>query len=407
VVLNDSTRGASWAVADQGQLIDNWSDLIPPDEKQEEVVDEDTPVNLDPQQRAPIALDDEFGARPGRATVLPVLLNDYDPNGDVLMISSIEAIDESVGRIDLVTRNQQVQLTPHPDARGIVELQYSITDGRGGEASASVVVDIRQDSENLPPRQIRTTTFTVVEGGRVSENVLGDWIDPDGDPLYLTAAATEFGTVSAHPDGVVVYSDTQGHSARTTLAVTMSDGRSETTASMPVEIRPKSEVPIRIEPWITLAAAGEQITIRPLRAVRAGGTTVRLGAVPEKPGVSLVPNFEAGTFTFTSERIGTHYLTVTVTDGDRTGTGTVRVEVFAPPETGTRPITVPQTVFVRSLDSATIDPTLTDIDPAGGVLVVTGVEDIPTGGGLTAEILDQREVRVTLEEPLDDGTTRR
>ena len=45
-----------------------------------------------------MALDDvEFGARPERSTLLPVLLNDYDANGDVLVIDSIVADLPAVG----------------------------------------------------------------------------------------------------------------------------------------------------------------------------------------------------------------------------------------------------------------------------------------------------------------------
>ncbi len=64
--------------------------------------------------------------------MLPVLLNDYDPNADVLVIAHVDPIDEDLGRIDLVTRNQQLQLTLAPDASGTVSFRYTITDGRGG-----------------------------------------------------------------------------------------------------------------------------------------------------------------------------------------------------------------------------------------------------------------------------------
>ena len=65
----------------------------------------------------------------------------------------------------------------------------------------------------------------------------------------------------------------------------------------------------------------------------------------------------------------THYIEYTVTDGGQTVTGLVRIDVAAPPDANTRPITVPQTVFVTTLSSETVDATPTDIDPAGGVLV--------------------------------------
>ena len=98
------------------------------------------PPTVEEEQEPPVAVDDAFGVRPGRATVLPVLLNDYDPNADVLVVAQVEPIDEDLGRVDLVTRNQQLQLTLAPDATGSVSFRYTITDGRGGTATASVTM---------------------------------------------------------------------------------------------------------------------------------------------------------------------------------------------------------------------------------------------------------------------------
>ena len=64
--------------------------------------DDDNPPEIEQEQQPPVAVDDEFGARPGRATLLPVLLNDYDPNGDVLVITEVSADRRAIGRLDLV-----------------------------------------------------------------------------------------------------------------------------------------------------------------------------------------------------------------------------------------------------------------------------------------------------------------
>src|SRR5690606_18760388 len=146
--------------------------------------------------------------------------------------------------------------------------------------------------------------------------------------------------------------------------------------------------------------AGEEVTVRPLNHVRGGVGEIRLNAVPERAGSTIRPSFEAGTFTFSSGEVRTHYVEFTVTDGDQTASGLVRVDVVAPADANTRPITVPKTLFVTTLSDATIDPTQTDIDPAGGVLVVTGIEDPGGVPGVRAEVLAQRDVRVTLTQPL-------
>jgi len=401
VVLNDVRRGSTWAVQDDAQLIDNWDDLLVEDPEEEvEQNDENVPPTIEEEQRPPVALDDAFGARPGRATVLPVLLNDYDPNADVLVIAQVDPIDEDLGRLDLVTRNQQLQLTLTDAARGTISFRYTISDGRGGTATASVTVTVRDDSENSPPVQMRTTRTEVAAGGRVTTQVLGDWVDPDGDAFYLTTAATAApDQVSHKPDGLVVFSDSGQGGDLKSVTLVVTDGAAESSGSLSIGVSPAGQLPIVIEPWVALATAGQEITVRPMSHVRGGNGTLRLNAVPERAGATIAPSFEAGTFTFLSDEVRTHYVEFTVTDGDQTATGLLRIDVAAPPDANTRPITVPRTVFITTLSSDTVDPTTTDIDPAGGVLVVTGVSN--DAAGVRAEVLDQRQVRITLTAPLE------
>jgi hypothetical protein len=406
LVLNDGRGGGTWAVQAGGELIDNWQNLIPKDNNQQaQQNNQDVPPTVDPEQKPPVAVDDAFGARPGKATLLPVLLNDYDPNADVLVITSVGTIDDTVGRLDLVTRNQQLQITLTPTASGVITFTYTISDGRGGTASATVRVTVRTPNENSPPHQVRVTKTTVAAGGRVSTQVTGDWVDPDGDPIFLVSATTAGSDkVSYQPDGVVVFTDAADGGLQKSVTLTMSDGRAEGSGSLLITVKPVGQVPIVIEPWIALATSGEQITVRPMGHVRGGNGPLRLNAVPAKAGATIVPSFDAGTFTFESDVAGTHYIEFTVTDGGQNVTGLMRVDVSAPPNANTRPITVPKTIFVTTLGSDTVDPTTTDIDPAGGVLVVTGLLNVPQNSGVEAEILDQREVRVTLSKPLEGST---
>lgn len=406
VVLNDTRRGSTWAVQDGAQLIDNWNDLLPVEEPDETAQnDENVPPTVDAEQQPPVAVDDEFGARPGRSTVLPVLLNDYDPNADVLVIAQVDTAGDAAHRIDLVTRNQQVQLTLGPDASGTITFRYTITDGRGGMSSATVTVTVRSPDENSPPEQRRTTRTEVAAGGRVSTNVLGDWVDPDGDAFYLTSAvAAAPDQVTYKPDGVVVFAEGGTGGDLKSVALVVTDGEAHANGSLVVGVRPVGELPIVVEPWVALVTAGQEVTIRPMSHVRGGNGPIRLNAVPERAGSRITPSFEAGTFTFVSDEVRTHYVEFTVTDGDQTATGLVRIDVAAPPDANTRPITVPRTVFITTLSSDTIDPTTTDIDPAGGVLVVTGATNPAADLGVRVEVLDQRQVRVTLTAPLEGRT---
>ena len=118
----------------------------------------------------------------------------------------VTAIDESLGRLDLVSNQQQVQVTLSAAARGNFAFRYTVTDGRGGTATATVTVTVRTAAENSAPEQVRQTPMFVAQRGRATASVLGDWVDPDGDPFYLASAETAPpDTVSHRPEGSVVF----------------------------------------------------------------------------------------------------------------------------------------------------------------------------------------------------------
>lgn len=407
VLLADPVSGNAWAVQRDGQLIANWDDLIlvKDDQQEVEVNDEDAPPELEKEQLPPVAVDDSFGARPGRASVLPVLLNDYDPNGDVLVISEVEQISESLGRLDIINSNQQLQLALAAGSSGEFSFGYTVSDGRGGSDQATVTVTVRKPSENSPPVQVRRSSGLVAEGNRLTTSVLGDWVDPDGDAIYLSSAVTSApDQVSYRPEGAVIFQEGGESGELRSVAIVVSDGTAETTGTVSITVRAPGSVPIVADPFAVQTYAGQEITVAPLDHVRGGTGVIRLTGVPEKVGSTTRASLETGTFKFMSDQIRTHYLEYVVTDGDQSTTGTIRIDVAAPPDTNSKPITVPKTVFVQTLSSETVRVATTDIDPSGGVLMVTGVDDVPVSSGVRAEVLEQRAIRVTLTAPLDSGT---
>ncbi|WP_346233565.1 Ig-like domain-containing protein [Parafrigoribacterium mesophilum] len=408
VLLNDPRGGGSWAVQADGHLIDNWSELIVTKDDQQQVEENnlDTPPELAKDQMPPVAVNDTLGARPGVSSILPVLLNDYDPNGDVLVISDVTPIDAAQGRIDLVNNRQQLQLTTTPGAHGAFGFRYTIDDGRGGSATAAVTVTVRSPLENSPPEQVRQTSMLVAQGGRATVSALGDWIDPDGDAFYLVSATTAPpDTVSYRPEGSVVFVDGGASAEQRSVSLVVSDGQDSASGSIRVSVKKPGEVPIVADPFVVLAYAGAPVTIHPLDHVRGGSGVLRLTSVPVKSGSSITASLEKGTFTFTSDQIRTHYLDFVVNDGDNTATGVIRVDVAAPPNANSTPITLPKTIFVKTLSSQTIDVASTDIDPAGGVLLVTGVYNVPGTAPVRADVLEQKAIRVTLTGPLSGPVT--
>lgn len=408
LVLNDSRSGATWAVQDKNAPINNWSALLD-SARTDRVVEEnslDVPPVYDKNQQPPVANADEFGARPGRSTPLPVLLNDYDPNGDVLVITDVTSLPPGTGTVRAVGNRQQLLLTLPATVSGALTFSYTITDGRGGSATANVTVTVRSATENSPPRQVRPTKATVQAGGRLTSQVLGDWMDPDGDPFYLTAATVPApDTVSYKPNGEIAYTDSGAGGELKQVALTVSDGRADGGGSVAVTVRPSGAVPVIAEPFAVLAYAGQPVVLTPLSHVRGGTGTVRLINFPDKSGVTLVADYASGTVQFTSAVVGSHYLEYTVGDGTTTTTGVIRVDVLAPPDSNARPVTVPHTAFVRAQSSYTLDVLATDFDPAGGVLLITAVSPPPADSGVRIELVEQRLLRITLSRPLTDSVS--
>ncbi|MFT2817888.1 Ig-like domain-containing protein [Leifsonia sp. A12D58] len=407
LLLNDARGGAAWAVQADNQLIDNWAELIDnvTDQEELETNRDDTPPELEKVQVPPVAVDDAFGARPGRASVLPVLQNDYDANGDALVVSAVTGFPEDAGRLDLISNGQQVQVTLAAEASGVLTFSYEINDGRDGVARANVTITVRGPEENSPPVQTRATSAAVEAGGRVTTRTLGDWVDPDGDSFYLSeASVSDPDGISFTPEGNVTFTDAGTGPEAKSIGLSVSDGRATGTGSIAVTVKPDGIVPIVTDTFVVLASVGTEVSISPLEHARGGSAPLRLGSVPSKPNATLTADFDGGTFRFVSAQPGTHYVDYAVTDGTTTANGQVRIDVSPTDDSNVKPVTVPHTAFARTQRSTLVNVLAGDFDPAGGVLLVTGTSNVPADSGIRVEILEQRTLRVTLTKPVDGGS---
>ena len=351
LVLNDPRSGKTWAASDDYGLIDNWDALLA-NERDDETIEQNDPETeptIEKTQVPPVAVDDEFGARPGRSTLLPVLLNDYDANGDVLVVDGVDGELPPGARIDLVSNNQQLQLTLDDAASGSIAFGYTVGDGRGGATHAGVTVTVRDPEDELAARAAareprrgrerrarhdggarrlgRPRRGSVLPGLRLRARVPTSCRRPRRAPSCSTSTAAK-----ARPGASRSWSPTVA--TRPAACSRSRCARRATCRSSPSPSSP-SRPPARRSGSIRCGTCA------------AGPGSIRLSAVPAKPDVQLTPDFDAGSFRFTSAAVRTHYLEYTVTDGTRTATGTVRVDVSAPPDRDTTPITVPHTAFLR------------------------------------------------------------
>ncbi|GAA3594527.1 Ig-like domain-containing protein [Agrococcus terreus] len=409
VVLNQYQEGSSWLLADQLILVDNWEDLIPPQsqeesEEQDEESTEDLLTNQPPpineENSDPVANDDGFGARPGRSTLLPVLWNDSDPDGDVLTASVISGLPQGVTVAPVANDSQlQVQL-PADYPTGSFSFRYQVQDGRGGDDDAQVTVTVRGEAENTVPEPLREQAFAVEQGGEYEYQVLDNWFDPDGDDMYLVGAVSDSGdTIRTDPSGRLIYVAT-GEVGIQTVTVTISDGRAETTGEVTVDIRERGDAPPLANADFVQMVEGREATIRPLlNDFSPSGRPLRLASVEPAAGLDMTWDANAGTIRITDGPIGTHYMTYLVADGPLPSTGRIRVDIRTPDEEA-RPIAVRDVALVPQGGSTLVDLLQNDVDPAGGVLVVTQIS-LENGAPVTVELRDRRIVSIVDNRGLD------
>ncbi len=149
VILNETRSGWAWTVPD-GKLVASSQNWALDDQVDNNAVksDEQLAVVIDP--KPPVAEPDAFGVRAGSLVSLPVLMNDHDPNKDVLSIdpSSVTGLDPGFGTPSITDDGQRITVRVdagshgHGDAavRGIgrhrrgrapVEADHGHSDGRG------------------------------------------------------------------------------------------------------------------------------------------------------------------------------------------------------------------------------------------------------------------------------------
>lgn len=415
VALNDLDTGNVWLLADELRLVANWDDVTPPQEEETEDGDEkattqsfeDTLAERTEVNRPPIARDDDYGVRPGRTTILAVLDNDTDPDGDVLTIARVGDIPESVGVLDLIDGGRALQFTPAAGATS-ASFRYSVDDGRaGGVAEASVSVRVVPESANSAPEPRRNTLVSVESGGSISYNVLADFWDPDGDDIYLESATpASSDIVRVTPDGTLTFEHRSGEPGEKEISYVVSDGVLSATGVLSVRVEPRrSLTPIGV-PDFTTAFVGQSVAVEPLKNdIAPNGEPLALLGVDDVPPDAIVaPNTERGTVTFQAPREGAYYFIYRLSAGPASSIGIVRVDVLPAPEEIVEPIAVKDTAFLRAGEPTIVEVLENDVSLDGAVLAVQSVDTEGMAEGVSVEVLGNAVIRITSSQALTGQT---
>lgn len=404
IVINDIASGRLFDVENR-KATDDWTGLIRP---LRAAADYKGP-SKDPgrsTKQPPTITPAVFGARPGRASVLPVLDNVTDLAGRILAVTAISRIEG--GTAVIAPDLQTVRFTLDKDAQ--VGSFLFTADAGGISSTGRVSVRAQPDSRNTAPKHRKTTAaplWTVPAGGVLTVPVIGSWRDGEGDPLVIAGAETARGSVQPGDGALEVTAPSTPGSMEVTYRV--SDGRATSApARVRVEVQDAQATtrrPATTRPDVVVTEAGRPVQITPLaNDIPGSDPTSRdphlaLDGEPAFTRSSSKPlrvdtDLTSGTLTVIATKPGTYPIRYRAAYGTaEPAEGEIRVEVREKAKDRT-PVAMPDTASIRGLAPALVDVLGNDRDPAGALLTVQSATASPADA-LSVAIVGGRWLRLT------------
>jgi hypothetical protein len=204
--------------------------------------------------RAPVAVDDEATVdEDSSPNTIDVLANDTDADGDRLTVT--ETTDGALGSVAITADGTAIEYAPDPDANGSDTFTYTITDGNGEVAKATVAVIITplDDSPDAIDDGFPTPIKIGRGAGPVPIPVLANDSDPDATGLLRITSVTQgsHGTVAIAGDGLTLTYDPAGLTTGIDVfTYTIDNGYSTDTATVQVEVAKDTTAPITSAPVV-------------------------------------------------------------------------------------------------------------------------------------------------------------
>ncbi len=280
----------------------------------------------------PVAADDVATTTAGTPVDIPVLANDADPDGDPLTISGIGV--PAHGSVAL-RPGQAIRYVPQPGFTGIDRFVYTIEDGRGGIAQATVTVQVgRADA----PPEARDDAYTVESGTTAVLDPLANDVDPDGDVLRLVGLEIPAHGRIAVVGGRIHYTPDPGFEGEDGFDYTVADGRGGTaTARVRLTVVRPNLPPTAQADVITTTEDTPVVLDLLANDADPDGDPLRLAGL-ELPAHGQLALAADGTLTYTPDPgfTGQDSFTYTVADG-RGGHATATVTITVQPSSALEP----------------------------------------------------------------------
>ena len=328
----------------------------------------------------PDAVDDNKSlAEDDPNTVIDVLANDIDVDGDVLVVDSIGSAAH--GTASLI--GGVVSYQPNLNYHGSDNFTYTISDGHGGSDTATVYITVT--SVNDKPDAVDDNKTLAEDDPATIIDVLANDTDTDGDTLVVDSIGSAVHGTASLIGGVVSYQPNLNYHGSDSFTYTISDGHGGTdTATVHITVTSVNDKPDAVDDNMTLAeddpatiidvlandtdVDGDTLVVIGVGTAGYGTTSLVGGVVSYQPD----PNYH-----------GAESFTYTISDGHGgTDTATVYITVTS---SNDKPDAVDDNKTLAEDDPATIiDVLANDTDVDGDTLVV---DSIGSAGHGTASLI--------------------
>ncbi len=265
-----------------------------------------------------------------------LLSNDSDVDGDVLTI--ISTSQTSHGQL-VDNGDGTYTYTPDKDYFGDDAFSYTVDDGNGGVATATVNINVLPVND-IPVAQ--DDQYVLDEDAAVIINkadLLGNDYDVDGDTLTINSiSSVAHGTLVDNGDGTLTYTPVKDYNGSDSFEYTISDGNGEVdTATVHLTVNPVNDIPVAVDNVFTM---NEDSSLSIFNSTLLSndsdidGDTLEVISVTQPSHGTLSPSGGSGiygdyTYTPDSNFTGRDSFTYTISDGNGgTATATVYVDVL-------------------------------------------------------------------------------
>jgi RHS repeat-associated protein len=230
-----------------------------------------------PVNRPPVAVDDSALTAAGTPITITVLGNDSDPDGDPISITATTQGTNGSATYDTAS----VTYTPNAGFHGIDAFSYTISDGRGGTATATVTVAVDQPPQvNAGQDLLITLPAAATLSGAATDDGLPN---PPGTATVTWSALSGPGAVTFADAGVSGTTASFSEAGIYVLRLTADDGFLTATDDVQITVNPPVDTGLPPDP-ATVAPPIDRSVATTLQAATeflyTGSNPIQTGVAP-------------------------------------------------------------------------------------------------------------------------------